>query len=109
MTAPLFSGAVLHCHLHDMQHFIGVINNQPVAAITLTFLNDCVRIDNVATHPNHQRLGYASQMMQFGINLAQGKGVKHCLLDASSKGLGMYQRLGFSEVFTYNIYCCATV
>lgn len=71
----------------DMQHFIGVINNQPVAAITLTFLNDCVRIDNVATHPNHQRLGYASQMMQFGIKFAQGKGTQHCLLDASSKGL----------------------
>ena len=90
----------------DMQHFMGSINNQPVATITLTFLNDIVRIDNVATHPNHQSLGYASQMVRFGLDFAKEKDSNHCFLDASPKGLGMYRRLGFSEIFTYNMYEC---
>ena len=88
----------------DMQHFQGCINNQPVATLTLTFLNNCVKVDNVATHPNHQRQGYALQMLQFGLELAQANGAKHCFLDASSDGLNLYKRCGFAEIFTYHIY-----
>lgn len=88
----------------DMQHFLGTLDGEPIAAITLTFLNNSVRIDNVATIPTHHRLGYGSQMVQFGINLAHAKELKHCFLDASPDGLGIYQRLGFSEIFTYHTY-----
>ncbi len=88
----------------DMLHFLGTLDGEPVAAITLTFLNDGVRIDNVATSPFHQRLGYGSQMVQFGLNLAYVKGFKHCVLDASSDGQSVYQRFGFCEIFTYHIY-----
>ncbi|MCX7343668.1 MAG: GNAT family N-acetyltransferase [Proteobacteria bacterium] len=87
-----------------MQHFLGYAQNVPVSTITLTFLNNCIRIDNVATHPNYQRLGYASQMVQFAINLVNQKRVDYCFLDASSKGIGLYKRIGFFELFTYNIY-----
>ncbi len=88
----------------DMQHYLGTLDDEPIAAITLTFLNDSVRIDNVATAPTHQRLGYGSQMVQFGVNLSHAKGFNHCFLDASSNGLSVYQRLGFCEIFTYHIY-----
>lgn len=88
----------------NMQHFIGTLNGKPITTLTLTFLNDWVRIDNVATIPSHQRLGYATQIMQFGMRLAQQKSIKHCVLDASSKGLNVYKRLGFHELFTYHIY-----
>ncbi len=88
----------------DMQHFLGTLDGEPVAAITLTFLNDSVRIDNVATAHAYHRLGYGSQMVQFVVNLSHAKGFKHCFLDASSNGLSVYQRLGFSEIFSYNNY-----
>lgn len=88
----------------DMEHFLGTLDGNPIAAITLTFANDSVRVDNVATVPSHQRLGYGSQMVQFGINLAHAREFKYCFLDASSNGLNVYQRLGFSEIFTYHIY-----
>lgn len=88
----------------NMYHFIGTLEGKPITTLTLSFLNDWVRIDNVATLPTHQRLGYATQTMQFGIHFAQEKGAKHCALDASSKGLNVYKRLGFRELFTYNIY-----
>ncbi len=88
----------------NMQHFLGSKEGQPVSAITLTFLNDSVRIDNVATTPTQQRLGYSTQMVQFGMNLSHAKGFRHCVLEASADGLGVYQRLGFSEIFTYHVY-----
>lgn len=90
----------------DMQHFLGTLDGEPIAAITLTFSSDSIRIDNVATIPTHQHVGYGSQMVQFGINLAHIKGFKYCFLDASSNGLSIYQRLGFCEIFTYHIYMC---
>lgn len=78
----------------NMNHFIGTLENKTIATLTLTFLNDWVKIDNVSTNPTHQRLGYATQIMQFGMRLAQEKGAKHATLDASSKGLNVYKRLG---------------
>lgn len=88
----------------DMLHFLGTVEGQPVTTLTLTFLNDSVRIDNVSTAPTHQRLGYGTQMIQFGLNLSRAKEAKHCFLDASSKGLNVYKRLGFQELFNYHIY-----
>ncbi len=92
-----------------MQHFLGYVQNIPVATMTLTFLNRGVRIDNVATHPSYQRLGYATQMVQFGLNLAKQMSIENCFLDASSKGLGLYKRIGFFELFTYQIYSCEKI
>ena len=88
----------------NIQHFLGSQDGQPVSAITLTYLNDTVRIDNVATHETYQRLGYGSQMVQFAINLVKAKGFNHCFLDASSDGLNVYQKFGFEKLFTYSIY-----
>lgn len=88
----------------NMQHFLGTQEGQPASAITLTFLDDGVRIDNVSTTPTHQRQGYSTQMVQFSMNLAHALGYKHCVLEASADGLGVYQRLGFSKMFTYHVY-----
>jgi ribosomal protein S18 acetylase RimI-like enzyme len=77
--------------------------------MTLTFLNRGVRIDNVATHPSYQRLGYATQMVQFALNLAKQMSIENCFLDASSKGLELYKRIGFFELFTYQIYSCEKI
>lgn len=88
----------------NMQHFLGMLDGKPISTITLTFLNDSVRIDNVATNLEYQKQGYGSQMVQFGLNLSHAKNFKRCFLDASSKGLSIYKNLGFEEIFTYRIY-----
>jgi ribosomal protein S18 acetylase RimI-like enzyme len=88
----------------NMLHFLGAQEGEPICAITLTFLNDCVRIDNVSTSPTHQRQGYSTQMVQFAMNLAHALDYKHCVLEASADGLSMYQRLGFAEIFTNHVY-----
>ena len=87
----------------NMLHFLGCQESKPICAITLTFLNDGVRIDNVSTTPTHQRLGYSTQMVQFSMNLAHALGYKHCVLEASADGLSVYQRLSFSEIFIYHV------
>jgi GNAT superfamily N-acetyltransferase len=88
----------------NMLHFLGTQEGEPICAITLTFLDDGVRIDNVSTTPTHQRLGYSTQMMQFSMNLAHILGYKYCVLEASADGLNVYQRLGFNEIFIYHVY-----
>jgi len=110
-TSKQYSNALISAAAKsvDMKHFIGLHKDEPVGAITLTYLEDCVRIDNVATHPDYQRLGYASQLVQFALELVSGKAIKHVFLEASSKGLGMYKRLGFKEVFTNYTYSTGNV
>lgn len=110
-TSKQYSNALISASGNGvgMKHFIGLQNDKPVAAITLTFFGECVRIDNVATHPDYQRLGYGSQLVRFGLDLASSRSIKYAFLEASSKGLRVYKRLGFKEMFTNYIYNTNTI
>jgi len=44
--------------------------------------------------------------VEFGIDLAKSREIKHGFLDASSQGIDLYKRLGFTEIFTYHMYTC---
>lgn len=70
-----------------------------ISSLTLSWNNDWARIDDVATLPEYQGKGYATKLMKYGLRLAFEKGARVCFLEASPKGLSIYKKLGFIELF----------
>ncbi|MBL3285103.1 putative GNAT acetyltransferase C-terminal domain protein [Rickettsiales endosymbiont of Paramecium tredecaurelia] len=66
--------------------------------------NTIARIDDVGTLPEFQGKGYASALMRYVLSEAKRLGVRHCFLESSDSGLGVYQKLGFEPLFKNNIY-----
>ena len=56
-----------------------------------------LKLDSLATHPEHQGKGAGKMLVEWGMRKADGEGWR-CYLDASPKGLKLYERAGFKVV-----------
>jgi len=52
---------------------------------------------NVMTYPEHRRMGYAINVLNFLINGAKKHELSYIELSASGMGLPLYKKLGFKE------------
>lgn len=84
-------------------HFVGYLNTVPVSCLTLSIQEDRARIDDVGTIPEHQNKGYATQMIVDALQTAMALGANFCFLEASQLGIGIYEKLGFQNIFS-NLY-----
>mgnify|MGYP002390541895 CR=1 FL=1 len=87
-----------------MFHFSGYYEDQIVSSLTLSTDHYNARIDDVATSPAYQKLGFATTLIHEAILFARQRQIKDCFLEASDEGLGVYQRLGFKKLFTQRYY-----
>lgn len=78
--------------------------DKPIASITLSMHDAIARIDDVGTLPELQGKGYATHLMRYVLSEAKKLGARHCFLESSDSGLGVYQKLGFEILFKNNIY-----
>lgn len=92
-----------------MMHFSGFVDNQAVCSLTLTFCENNVRIDDVATIPQYQRQGYATQLLRSALAYAKAQGAQGCFLEASQDGLRVYENLGFKTLFKNHYYELAQI
>ena len=89
----------------NLRHFSLYKQDKPIASITLSMHNNTIaRIDDVGTVPAFQGKGYASALMRYVLSEAKKLGARHCFLESSDSGLGVYQKLGFETLFKNNIY-----
>lgn len=89
----------------NLRHFSLYKQEKPIASITLSMHNDTIaRIDDVGTLPEFQGKGYATHLMRYVLSEAKRLGARHCFLESSDSGLGVYQKLGFEPLFKNNIY-----
>lgn len=88
----------------NLGHFSLYKQEKPIASITLSLINDIARIDDVGTLPEFQGKGYATHLMHYVLSEAKRLGARHCFLESSDSGLGVYQKLGFEPLFKNNIY-----
>ena len=79
-------------------------HNEIISSLTISWDDTWARIDDVATLPEYQGKGYATNLMKYGIRLAFEKGARVCFLEASPKGLSIYQKLGFVELFKNQVF-----
>ena len=89
---------------NTIMHFSGFVDNQAICSLTLTFCDDNVRIDDVATIPQYQRKGYATQLLIAALTHAKSLGSQICFLEASNDGLSVYQHIGFKALFKNHYY-----
>ncbi|CCW30706.1 putative Acetyltransferase, GNAT family family [Xenorhabdus nematophila F1] len=103
----ILSGQYQACHQtaldagKSLQHYALYVDNQPVCALTLSWLGNNIRLDDIGTRVEQQRKGYASVLINYVLNDARQKGAIACYLDAACDGNGLYQRIGFKTLFEY--------
>ncbi|CAM3797049.1 GNAT family N-acetyltransferase [Xenorhabdus thuongxuanensis] len=101
------SGQYQKCHQaalnagKNLQHYALYIDELPVCSLTLSRLNNLVRLDEISTVVEKQRRGYAFALINHVLNKAKQDGATTCYLDASRYGDGLYRRIGFQPLFEY--------
>lgn len=90
-----------HAPLH---HFVLKVDGQPVSCLTLTLSEQGARLDDIGTALPHQGQGYASHLLEYALLFAKEQGVQTCYLEASSSGLSLYQKQGFTALFNYHYF-----
>ena len=86
------------------QHFIGWLDDEPVAVSSLLLHAGVAGVYGVATIPEARRQGVGAAMTLAALREARGRGYNVGVLSPSEMGLGMYRQLGFREYCTVQIY-----
>ncbi|MBI6548817.1 GNAT family N-acetyltransferase [Xenorhabdus lircayensis] len=106
-TGSPISGQYQKCHQAALdagkclQHYALYVDGQPSCALTLSRLDNIVRLDDIGTVVEQQGKGYAFALINHVLNEARQQGATACYLDASCDGNGLYQRIGFKLLFEY--------
>lgn len=75
-----------------------------VSSLTLSWNELWSRIDDLATDPDYQGKGFATTLMKYTLMLAAKKKAQFCFLEASPKGLSIYQKIGFKALFKNQVF-----
>jgi GNAT superfamily N-acetyltransferase len=87
----------------DFNLYLVLENGIPVAT-GLAFITDNIcGIYMIATLDDHRRKGYGSAVTKHCINTAHQKGITNIVLQASQKGVSIYEKMGFSKHCEFNI------
>lgn len=96
-TAHLFSANQLH---HDsIRHYVGYLDDVPVAAGMGVLAGGIVSVWNVATHDVVRRQRVATALVEYLLDVAWDEGCDASLLYSTPMAYSMYQRLGY-ELYT---------
>ncbi len=98
--AALQAGRALH-------HFSLYVDQRPVSALTLSLGPEVARLDDIGTLQGFQGRGYATALIHAVLGLAQARGARWCVLEASLDGLSIYRKAGFNALFDYRTFCQA--
>ena len=78
--------------------------NEPVSSVTLSVSSYGARIDNLATRTAFLRRGFGAEMVRYAMTKAKNLGYSWCCLESSRKGVPLYQKLGFREIYRVKTY-----
>ena len=85
--------------------FVGYLAGEPVSTAATVVANGAVGIYNVATLPGHQRRGCGEAVMRHALERAQQEsGIERSVLQSTSQGFRLYQRMGYAVVTKVMVY-----
>ena len=92
--------------LYRQDHFklyLVLENDVPVATGLAYFNANNCGIYMISTLAEHRQKGYGSAVTKHCINAAHQKGITNIVLQASDKGVSIYEKMGFKEYCEFNI------
>lgn len=89
---------------HAQYRYIGYLDGVPVATSALVLEAGVAGVYAVATLPEARRKGIGNRMTREPLMKAKDMGYRVAILQSSSAGFPIYERIGFSEVCTYRLY-----
>jgi GNAT superfamily N-acetyltransferase len=96
-TTRLFSSSQLQDKA--IWHYLGYLDDMPVAVATAVFVNGIVSVWNVATHDDVRRQGVGTALMERLLEDAWEDGCDSSLLHSTPMAYSMFQKLGY-ELYT---------
>lgn len=89
----------------DFLGFLGYLDGEPVTAAVVAITGDVAGLYSVATLPAHQSKGFGEATVRYAIERMRAeRGIEKFVLQSSSEGLALYERIGFREVCRFTIY-----
>jgi GNAT superfamily N-acetyltransferase len=90
---------------HAFVCWVGYCNGQPVATAATIVYDGVIGLYNVATTPESRHRGYAEAITRHAIaDASRQTGVARVVLQSTSGGLNLYQRIGFKPVTRILVY-----
>ncbi len=80
-----------------LRMYVGYAGGEAVAASELTVGGGIAGLYGISTIAAHRRRGYGSAMTAHPLLEARDEGLSRAVLQASAKGLGVYERIGFEK------------
>ncbi len=87
----------------NFELYLVLENDIPVATGLAYFSNNICGIYMIATLDEHRRKGFGSAVTKHCINTAHQKGITNIVLQASDKGVSIYEKMGFEKYCEFNI------
>jgi ribosomal protein S18 acetylase RimI-like enzyme len=85
--------------------YVGYVDGDPVSTAAIVIGGGAAGVYNVATIPGHQRQGYGETVMRFALEeTARQHGIRRTILQSTSAGYKLYERLGYRTVTTVAVY-----
>jgi GNAT superfamily N-acetyltransferase len=84
--------------------WLGRVDGRPVATSRVSLGGGVAGLYAILTLPSHRGRGIGRAMTLAALRAAAGLGYRIGVLQSSELGYGMYLKLGFRELFTYDIY-----
>ncbi len=88
----------------DIAFFLGILNGKPVATSMLFLSSGVAGLYLISTLAQFRGQGIGKAMTLVPLQLAQREGYKLGILQATSMGELVYQKLGFQELFEFGLY-----
>ena len=88
----------------NYKFYLAFLKEEAVAASMVLLSNDIATIDMVATMPEYRKLGIGTAMVITPLLYAREKGYETGVLQASSSGEPVYQKIGFDEYCRFTVY-----
>ncbi|HJY33754.1 MAG TPA: GNAT family N-acetyltransferase [Vicinamibacterales bacterium] len=84
---------------------LGVVGDSPAASAAVMMVDGFRYVALVATHPDHQRRGYADAAMRHALAVAaETHGERPTFLHATDAGRPVYARMGYAPVSTHTAF-----
>jgi GNAT superfamily N-acetyltransferase len=84
--------------------WLGRVDGQPVATSRVSIGGGAAGLYAILTLPSHRGRGVGRAMTLAALRAAAAIGYRIGVLQSSDLGFGVYRKLGFRELFTYDLY-----